>query len=181
MQAEAQTELRDAYAQLDAANQRVIMATRALTQLKRDDAQRQDIARLEELHKYMRTHGAYFGQLRLMYMGHAMSAYDIELYRYPLHVTGGDTPFTQLCDAAVGESEDVSGFVIDGVPSPSNAVEERLYPHVVRHLQPHLPILFETYDPAYDDVGYRIRAQKQAPIGFTKEYGAFVSVYYLTR
>lgn len=141
-----------------------------------------DIARLEEIRDYICKNGAYFGNLNLKYLYHATPAYDIELYKYPLQVTGASIfKFLDICDTSFDACDDISKFVINHISNPSNDIEKRLYPHIVRHLQPYLPIQFEKYIPNYDDDGYRLRTINNAPIQFTKKDGAFISVYYLSR
>jgi len=144
----------------------------------------QDTQQLLKMRDYLLKYEVCFEMLSLQKLHYVTTAYNIGLYTYKLYSFefNNNNNFELVKQTGYKTCENkvnISNIYIENVPLPTNDIEKRLYPHVVKYLQPFLPIKFEWYTELLDEgYGYRLRPQNKAPIYVDLQRGASLSVHY---
>lgn len=113
--------------------------------------------------------------------------YDYKLYYYPLNINGIN--YSQIQQTKQHGAQiflqkiNDSNISINEIPLPKNEIEQYLYPHVVDHLRPILPIKLRQAEDMFGD-GYiliPVGEHGNVRIGINKFDDAYLMVYYSIR
>uniref|UniRef100_A0A6C0H512 Uncharacterized protein n=1 Tax=viral metagenome TaxID=1070528 RepID=A0A6C0H512_9ZZZZ len=157
-------ELKELYQKMSEIKKEINKLEMKNMEIKIKEKEEKDVMELEKMHEYIKINKVYFGKIELERLSHAMSAYDIDTYKY------------ELCNVLSNKGE------INNICFPKNEIENKLYPYVVKYLEEYLPIKYKI-DRDFEEDNYILTTENNAPINFNK-YGSkniYVFLYYYSK